>query len=531
MKIALAQINPIVGDLTGNSVKITELIEEAGHEKADLVIFPELAITGYPPEDLLLKPKFVADNLAALKKIAEKSAGIAVYVGFVDKVRGDLFNAGAFIADGKVKQVYHKANLPNYGVFDEKRYFKEGAKSCVVPLKGEKIGLGICEDIWVEQGPYAEEARKGARLILNINASPYHVGKIHERQKMLSARARKTGCFVAYVNMVGGQDELVFDGGSMLLDPKGKLIAACDQYREEMLVVDLESDRQAGHAWLEEMPEIYAALQLGVKDYVGKNRFSEAVVGLSGGIDSALTLAAAADALGPSKVHAVFMPSQFTAQQSSDDARKMAENLGVDLSIIPINDAQTALLEKLAPHFKGTPADITEENLQARIRGNILMALSNKFNWLVLTTGNKSEMSTGYSTLYGDMAGGFAVLKDIPKTLVYRLAEWRNREKPDIPLSIIKRAPTAELRPNQTDQDTLPPYAVLDPIIQAYVEENRSAGEIVGLGFEEKTVKKVIAMIDRAEYKRRQSPPGPRITPRAFGKDWRLPITNWYRNY
>jgi len=531
MKLALVQINSVVGDLSGNTAKIISLIDEARREKADLAIFPELVITGYPPEDLLLKPQFVIDNLSALKKIAKSCRGMAIYLGFVDKVKNDLFNAGAFIVDGKIKQIYHKNHLPNYSVFDEKRYFTEGSKASIVNYKGYKIGLGICEDIWVEKGPYVEEAKKGAHLILNINASPYHVGKIKERQKMLSARAKKTGCCLAYVNMVGGQDELVFDGGSMLIDPKGKLIAACDQYREEMLMVDIEKDQQLEHRWLEEMAEIYEALKLGVKDYVGKNGFSEVLIGLSGGIDSALTAAVAADALGSSKVHAIFMPTEYSSEQSYHDARQVAENLKVEFVDLSIQSIFSEYLSKLVPNFKGRPADTTEENLQARIRGNILMALSNKFNWLVLTTGNKSEMSTGYSTLYGDMAGGFSVLKDIPKTLVYRLVDWINREQELIPRSIIERAPTAELKPGQTDQDTLPPYEVLDPIMQAYVEENKSLKQIVAEGFEETIVKKVIGLIDHSEYKRRQSPPGPRITPRAFGKDWRLPITNWYRNY
>lgn len=529
MKLALAQINSTVGDLTANAVKILSLLSEAREEEVDLVVFPELAITGYPPEDLLLKPQFIKDNLSALNLVVRKSQGIAAYVGFVDQKKGKLYNAGAFIVDGRIKTIYHKMNLPNYGVFDEKRYFHEGRQPSVVSYKGLKIGLGICEDIWVESGPHRAEVKKGAKLIININASPYHIGKVAERQKLLSGRARKSRAYLAYVNLVGGQDELVFDGGSMLFDPRGKLAASCDQYREEMLIVDLESDRMET-AWMDEELEVYSALVLGTRDYVLKNGFSEVLIGLSGGIDSALTLAIAVDALGKDKVHAIFMPSQYSAEQSRQDAVKVAGNLGIQLSVIPINEVAGAYLEKLSANFQGKPADITEENLQARIRGNYLMAFSNKFNRLVLATGNKSEMSTGYCTLYGDMAGGYAVLKDVPKSTVYRLVKWRNRSGEIIPRSIIDRPPTAELRPDQTDQDTLPPYDVLDRIMAAYVEENKSVKEIVRLGLAEETVRQVAQLIDRSEYKRRQAPPGPRITPRAFGRDWRLPITNRYQN-
>ena len=461
--------------------------------------------------------------------MAGSTKGIAVYLGFVDRKGDDIFNAGAFIVDGKIKTIYHKMHLPNYAVFDEKRYFLEGAKIAVVNYKGWKLGLGICEDIWVERGPYAEEVKKGAQVIVNINASPYHLHKIKEREAMLSSRARNSRAYVIYVNMIGGQDELVFDGGSMVFDPKGGLIAACDQYREEMLIFDLEKDRMAVK-WMGEPEEVYAALVLGTKDYVLKNNFKEVVIGLSGGIDSALTLAVAVDALGKDKVHAVFMPSEYTAEQSRQDAQQVAKNLEIELSEIPIKEVFASYLNTLVPEFKGKGADITEENLQARIRGNYLMALSNKFGWLVLTTGNKSEMSTGYCTLYGDMAGGFAVIKDVPKTLVYKLAKWRNKGGLVIPDSVIKRAPTAELKPNQKDQDTLPPYEILDPIMEAYVERDKSLKEITADGFDEATVTRVIKMIDRAEYKRRQAPPGPRITPRAFGKDWRLPITNSYKS-
>ncbi|MCX5750395.1 MAG: NAD+ synthase [Candidatus Saganbacteria bacterium] len=529
LKIALAQINPTVGAITANTAKIIDFINRAKEQKADLVVFPELAITGYPPEDLLLKPQFTTDNLAALKEIVKQATGIAVYIGFVDQNKKGIFNAAAFIEDKKIKAVYHKMNLPNYAVFDEKRYFQEGKNPVIVKYKGIKIGLGICEDLWVEKGPYLEEAKKGADLILNINASPYSIGKIKARHKIVKKIAQKTKAHIVYVNTVGGQEELIFDGGSMIADPKGKVIASAKQYEEDLLVFNLEGSRKLT-PFLDELPEIYNALLLGIRDYVGKNGFKEVTIGLSGGIDSALTLVLAVDALGKEKVHPVFMPSSFTLKQSEEDSLLLAKNLGVKLEDLPISSLHDAYLKGLAPIFEGKPADITEENLQARIRGNLLMALSNKFGWLVLTTGNKSEMSVGYCTLYGDTAGGFAVLKDVPKTLVYRLVAWRNSQGKAIPESIIKRPPTAELRPNQTDQDSLPPYEVLDPIMQAYVEGNKSLKQIVKMGYGKEVVCKVTSLIDRAEYKRRQAPPGPRISPRAFGKDWRIPITNKYQN-
>lgn len=524
MKIALAQMNPKVGDLAGNTRKIVDFISRARDQEADLVVFPELAVTGYPPEDLLLKPQFITDNLSSLKEIVKHSKGIVVYVGFVDRDRDGIYNAGAFIQNGRLKKVYHKINLPNYAVFDEKRYFLPGEKPAVV----NKIGLGICEDIWVEGGPYRAEVRSGAKLILNINASPYHEGKIKDRQKLLSKRARIGKTSLVYVNMVGGQDELVFDGGSMVFDKQGRLLAAARQYEEELLICSLDQ-APIKSAWLDDDAEVYGALKLCVRDYVNKNGFRDVLIGASGGIDSALTLAVAVDALGKGRVHAVFMPSKFSSEISRTDARQVAKNLGVEFSEIPIEEVFEKYLANLAPFFAGREAGIAEENLQARIRGNTLMALSNKFGWLVLTTGNKSETSTGYCTLYGDMAGGFNVLKDVPKLLVYRLAGWRNAEKQVIPDSTLKRPPTAELKADQTDQDSLPSYEVLDPIMQAYVEENLSVKEIVARGYDEETVKKVVSLIDHSEYKRRQAPPGPRISPRAFGKDWRVPITNGYR--
>jgi len=525
LKLALAQMNPHVGAIEKNAAKIIDYIHKAKARGADLVVFPELAITGYPPEDLVLKPQFIKDNLSVLNEIAKAAKDIAVYVGFVDAKGDNIYNAGAFINNGKIVEIYHKNNLPNYKVFDEKRYFTSGTKTSVVTLKGTKIGLGICEDIWVDANPYMKEAKAGAKLMLVINASPYHVGKIYEREKVLSKRAKATKAHIIYVNMVGGQDELVFDGGSFVVNSKGKLVASAPQFKEDLLVVDGKGNicRKP-----EEMEEIYSAIKMGLKDYVDKNGFTDVLVGLSGGIDSALTLTIAADTLGNKRVHPIYMPSQYSARQSIEDSKRVSNNLGTSLEIIPIKDIFSDYLKDLEACFKGAKPNIAEENLQARIRGNLLMALSNKFGWLVISTGNKSETSTGYCTLYGDMVGGFNVLKDVPKTLVYKLVEWRNRQEKVIPMSIINRPPTAELKPNQKDRDTLPPYDVLDKVIKAYVEDNKSLKEIVKLGINAKTAKKMLSMIDRAEYKRRQSPPGPRITERAFGKDWRLPITNGY---
>lgn len=520
MKIALAQINPIVGDLSGNTKKIIDYIKRAKNEKADLVVFPELALTGYPPEDLLLKKQFIDDNLAYLKKIISNSIDIAVCVGFVDRINKDLFNAAAFIEGGKLKNVYHKMNLPNYSIFDEKRYFKEGKNISVVNFKGNKICLCICEDLWVDR-----KYPKDIDFILSINASPYNIGKIRTRQKVLKSAAHNAKTEIIYVNMVGGQDELVFDGGSMIVDSKDKIKAAFPQFVEELFVFETDKSYKT-ETCLSETSEVYTALVLGVRDYVNKNGFSEVVIGLSGGIDSALTLAIAADALDASRVHVVYMPSNYSSEQSLNDAKTISKNIGIDLVVIPISEILASFLTRLNPYFDNLPANVAEENLQARIRGNILMALSNKFGWLVLTTGNKSEMAVGYATLYGDMAGGFAVIKDVPKTLVYKLADYK---RDVIPESIIIREPTAELRPNQKDTDSLPPYDILDPILSAYVEEDKSISDIVSLGFDEKIVRKVIRMVDLSEYKRRQSAPGIRITPKAFGKDRRLPITNKYR--
>lgn len=571
IRIALAQINPTVGDLEGNRQKILDLIAQAKTLGAEIVAFPELALVGYPPEDLLLKPSFVAANLSCLQQIAEMTRGITAIVGFVDQT-DDLHNAAAVLHEGRVAAVYHKAYLPNYAVFDEERYFQAGESPLVFSLGEVLVGINICEDIWVPIGPTDDQVLAGAQLVVNLSASPYHTGKSARRERMLAARAADNIVYVAFCNLVGGQDELVFDGGSAIFDERGELVARAMQFAEDLLVADLDLSsvfRQRLHdprqrqarvrraspmvervvlepiarqsepsisppriePLLDPVAEVYQALVLGTRDYVRKNGFREVVLGLSGGIDSALTAAIAAEALGCECVTGVFMPSRYSSVESCEDATCLAENLGIRFLTVPMDDTFQAYLEMLAGPFAGREPDVTEENLQARIRGNILMALSNKFGWLVLTTGNKSEMSVGYATLYGDMAGGYAVLKDVPKMWVYRLATHVNDRagRMVIPQRIFDKAPSAELRPHQTDQDTLPPYELLDGILYAYVEEDRGLEEIVALGFDRATVTKVIRMVDRAEYKRRQAPPGVRITSRAFGKDRRFPITNHYR--
>jgi NAD+ synthase (glutamine-hydrolysing) len=571
LRVALAQINPTVGDLAGNEEKIVGYIWRARELAADLVVFSELAVPGYPPEDLLLKPSFVADNRACLERIAASTVGIIAIVGFVDRT-DDLHNAAAVLHEGQVAAVHHKMYLPNYAVFDEDRYFQAGERPLVLSLGGPVVGVNICEDIWYPAGPAQAQALAGAQLVINLSASPYHAGKVAARECMLATRAADNVVYVAFCNQVGGQDELVFDGGSVIFDGQGELLARGRQFAEDLVVADLDLSavfRQQLHdprrrkqraqqpaetvqqvvltpvahhgkrpdvttdivPVLEPVAEIYQALVLGTHDYVCKNGFREVVIGLSGGIDSALTAAIAVDALGRDRVTGVFMPSRFSSEESREDAAQLAANLGIRSLTVPIDEPFQAYLDTLSGPFAGREPDTTEENLQARIRGNVLMALSNKFGWLVLTTGNKSEMSVGYATLYGDMAGGFAVLKDVPKMLVYRLAAHANararRER--IPQRVFDKAPTAELRPNQRDEDSLPPYHVLDPILHAYVEEDRRLEEITALGFEADTVAEVLRMVDRAEYKRRQAAPGVRITQRAFGKDRRLPITNRYR--
>jgi len=540
------------------------------------VAFPELAVTGYPPEDLLMKPEFIRDNLRALEEIAKASTGITAVVGFVD-AKEDIYNAAAILHDGGVVGVYHKVYLPNYGVFDEERYFRPGEDCLTLTLNGVTVGLTICEDMWYPGGPAMAEALAGnAEVIVNISASPYHAGKIGWREKMLATRASDNAVVIAYVNLVGGQDELVFDGTSAIFDQKGEILARADQFEEDFLVADLDAEgvfrarlhdprrRKAkavlapgfrlrkveipgpagagGRAELappevkprmSDLEEIYSALVLGTRDYIYKNGFEKVLIGLSGGIDSSLTCVIAVDAIGAENVIGASMPSVYSSEGSRVDAEELSSNLGIKLITLPINEIFQSYLRTLREEFKGTEPDVAEENIQARIRGNLLMALSNKFGWLVLTTGNKSETSVGYCTLYGDMAGGFAVIKDVPKTLVYKLAEYRNNRegREVIPRSILEKEPSAELRPNQKDSDALPEYPTLDRILRAYVEEDRSFDEIRGMGFEEELIRKVIGMVDRSEYKRRQSPPGIKITPRAFGKDRRLPITNLYRPF
>jgi NAD+ synthase (glutamine-hydrolysing) len=571
LRIGLAQVNPTVGDLAGNTEKILAYIEQARELKIDLVAFPELVIPGYPPEDLLLKPSFIENNLACLKRIAGETQVITAIVGFVDCDGNDIFNAAALLHDGQVTGVYHKTYLPNYGVFDENRYFRAGRRPLLFDLKGTTVGISICEDIWYPTGPPEAEALAGAQLAVNISASPYHAGKGLARERMLATRAADSVVVVAFCNLVSGQDELVFDGGSVIFDERGELVARARQFEEDLLVADLNLHgvfRQrlhdprrrkeelagmeqvqrvmlsgAGEATtrspvkprieprLEAEAEVYRALVLGTRDYVTKNGFRQVVIGLSGGIDSSLTAAIAVEALGAENVTGVFMPSRYSSTDSREDAGQLAANLGIRFLVVPIDQTFQAYLDMLSEPFSGTEPDVTEENIQARIRGNILMALSNKFGWLVLTTGNKSELATGYCTLYGDMAGGFAVIKDVPKMLVYALAGHVNARagREIIPRRVFDKAPTAELRPDQKDEDSLGPYRLLDPIVHAYVEEDRSLEEIVALGFDADAVRRIIRMVDRAEYKRRQAPPGVKITPRAFGKDRRVPITNRYR--
>jgi NAD+ synthase (glutamine-hydrolysing) len=596
IRLALAQINTTVGDLVRNERKIVEAIGRARELGVDLIAFPEMALPGYPPEDLLLKPSFVAANQVALARIAaatrrkqsirtqDSVSPIAAIVGFVHHsamAGGDIHNAAAVLHDGQIAAVYHKTYLPNYSVFDEDRYFRAGERPLVFDLDEARIGVNICEDIWYPAGPTKAQALAGAQLVVNISASPYHAGKGAARARMLSTRAADNVIYVAFCNLVGGQDELVFDGGSLIVDERGEPVACGAQFAEDLVVADLDLSavfRQQLHdprrrkeralqspkavdyfdlfgatrshrerppvtdlrqakaipsipAALSPVDEVYHALVLGTRDYVRKNGFSKVVIAISGGIDSALTACIATDALGSENVTGVFMPTRYSSRDSLEDATQLADNLGIRYLNIPIDDTFQAYLDMLAEPFAGTEPNVAEENIQARIRGNVMMALSNKFGSLVLTTGNKSEMSVGYATLYGDMAGGYAVIKDVPKDLVYKLSAYVNERggREVVPQRTFDKAPTAELRPNQTDQDTLPPYPVLDGILQAYVEEDRSLDEIIGMGYDRETIVDVIRMVDRAEYKRRQAAPGVRITPRAFGKDRRLPITNRYR--
>jgi NAD+ synthase (glutamine-hydrolysing) len=574
LRIALAQVNPSVGDLEGNTRLIVEWIGRARDQGADLVVFPELALPGYPPEDLLLKPSFIQANLRQLDEVVAASKGLAVVCGFVD-LDGDIYNAAAFAHDGELRGVYHKVYLPNYGVFDEERYFQRGRRCPVFEYAGIKIGVTICEDAWYPAGPVSLQAQMGAELLVNINGSPYHRGKRRQRETMVATRAMDSRAFMAWVNTVGGQDELVFDGNSVVFDPEGELIAHAASFAEEMLVADIDIGSVFGErlhdtrlrreaqgpvhldldleevlvsavprpvpppphlapitAPLEGPAEVYRALVVGTHDYLVKaSPHQKAVLGLSGGIDSSLTAAVAVDAIGKDNVTGVLMPSQYSSSGSLTDAEAVAEALGIRTLKIPIEPAYRAFEGMLAEAFAGQQPGLAEENLQARIRGVILMGLSNKFGWLLLTTGNKSELATGYTTLYGDMAGGFAVLKDIPKTLVFELARYRNSldGAPAIPDTVLTKPPSAELRPDQKDEDSLPPYAELDPILQGYVEDDRSAEELIAAGHAPDIVRRVVQLVDASEYKRRQAPPGVKITPRAFGRDRRMPISNRYR--
>ncbi|NOT60979.1 MAG: NAD+ synthase [Acidobacteria bacterium] len=571
LRIALSQINTTVGDFAGNTAKIIADIERARAAGADIVAFPELAVCGYPPEDLLLKPQFVAANLQALDEIIAASQGIVAIVGFVNRAT-DIHNAAAVICDGELKGVYHKQYLPNYAVFDEFRYFDAGLEAPIFQFGDALIGVNICEDIWYPGGPTQEQALAGAQIIINLSASPYHAGKGNARERMLATRAEDNAVALAYVNLVGGQDELLFDGQSLVFDERGNLLARGKSFAEELLLVDINTDRVFSERLhdprrrqerlyvepseqivlrdtkpaakadklapviaepLDVNAEVYQALVVGTRDYVKKNGFKSAVIGLSGGIDSALVACVAKDALGAENVTCVFMPTRYSSNESARDAEQLAKNLGVNYHVVTIEDTFKQYLTMLAPVFAGSAMGIAEENIQARIRGNILMALSNKFGALVLSTGNKSEMSVGYCTLYGDMCGGYAVIKDVPKLLVFDLCRWLNRanqnEAEVIPDYIITRPPSAELRDDQKDSDSLPPYETLDAILELYVEQDYSIANIIAAGFDETTVKWVARQVDLNEYKRRQAAPGVRITPRAFGRDRRMPLTNKFR--
>ncbi len=557
LRVAMAQINTTVGDLSGNAQKIIRYAGKAKASGADVVLFPELSVSGYPPEDLLLKPGFIADNMRCLEALSKKIKDVVAVIGFVDGADA-IYNGAAVVHNGKVLGKYHKIFLPNYGVFDEKRYFRPGKTALNVRLGHASMGVQICEDIWHPEGPVRTQARAGAALIANINASPFHSGKTLMREEMLSERAADNSVAIAYNNAVGGQDELVFDGNGLMLDAKGLVVARGVSFEEDIVLHDFAmpvSTRKRTPKGLREISikgfrakskrpplpgrsvmhlyyptDILEALILGTRDYVVKNGFERVCVGLSGGIDSSVVAAVAVAALGAEGVTGVFMPSKYTSKKSLEDAEALAKNLGIKMMTVPIVGLYDEYRAALKPAFKGFGVDTTEENLQARIRGNVLMALSNKFGWLVLTTGNKSELSVGYATLYGDMAGGFAVIKDVPKTVVYDVASDINRffKAPPIPRRVFIKAPTAELKPGQTDQDTLPPYDALDKVLKAYVEQDLSLEEIVAMGFNRSLVKKVIRMVDSSEYKRRQAPPGIKITPRGLGKDRRMPITNRY---
>lgn len=553
LRVALAQLNPTVGDLTGNVRALTDSYERAAREHADVVVFGELSITGYPPEDLVLKSGFVTENLRLLEQFAASTGRCAAVVGFVDREQDRLYNAAAVCAGGKVVGTYRKHLLPNYRVFDEERYFQPGESHSLFRIGGVTCGLTICEDIWFTDGPVQAQARAGAAVMLNINGSPFHRGRMGERENLIIERARDNDCAVVYVNQVCGQDELVFDGGSMVVSRDGALLARMRQFEEDFLVVDIAaheksidgdvvhvSDAGSGRPAipatrvepvLDEVDEIHRALVLGTRDYASKNGFTDVVIGLSGGIDSALVAAIAVEALGSEHVHGISMPSRYSSQGSRDDAADLARNLGISLDVIEIEPAFDAYLRMTRGMFGDRPQDLTEENLQSRVRGTTLMALSNKFGWMVLTTGNKSEVAVGYFTLYGDSVGAFAVIKDVFKTTVYRLCERINERagREVIPASTITKPPSAELRPDQRDDQSLPPYDVLDPILTMYVDDDLTIQEIVAKGHDEQLVRRIARLVDASEYKRRQAPPGVRVSTKAFGKDRRMPITNLFR--
>ena len=528
-RIALAQINLMVGDIEGNARRVIDCARQL-QGSADIVVFPELTLTGYPPEDLLLRPACDSRVGRALGEIARTAVGITVVVGYPAMRDGVRYNAAGVLRDGMIEAEYRKMELPNYSVFDERRYFEPGSSALVFSQNGVRFGVTICEDVWYD-GPVRRAAAAGAQVLLNLNASPFHSNKAAEREALVARRARDNGLAIVYVNLVGGQDELVFDGGSFVIDRDGRTVAREPLFTESLALVDFDgaTPRQGKlHEFPDELGQVYQALVTGTRDYVHKNGFSSAVLGLSGGIDSALTLAIAADALGAENVEAVSLPSRYTAEISNVEARRQAETLGVTYRVIPIEPAFEAFLGMLEETFAGSPPDITEENIQARCRGVVLMAISNKHRALLLTTGNKSEMSVGYATLYGDMAGGFAPLKDVPKQLVYRLSTWRNRDGEIIPQAVIDRPPSAELRPDQRDSDSLPDYPTLDAILALYVEQDQSVDEIVAAGFERAVVARVARLVDVSEYKRRQAPPGIKITRRAYGRDRRYPIVNGF---
>lgn len=532
MKIAIAQINTTVGNITGNFEKIVSNITKAKNENADLVVFPELTLTGYPPRDLLIKKSFVKKNIEILHQLVELTENIAIVVGFVDEKNGDLYNAAAFIQNKEIVEIYHKMHLPNYDVFDEKRYFTAGTVPSLVNFKGAKLGLTICEDIWIDNGPAYDLKKKGAELIINISASPFHAGKEKIRLNVVAKQAKENSIPVVYCNLIGGQDDLIFDGRSYVINAKGKLVQQSKSFIEELSYVNNINSKNEVEFIENENESIYNALVLGVKDYFRKNGFKNTVIGLSGGIDSALTAAIAVDALGKDNVRGVSMPSKFSSKGSISDSLDLAENLEIPCDVIPIKSIYNSYLKTLKTQFANTKFNVAEENIQARIRGNILMALSNKFGYLVLTTGNKSESSVGYSTLYGDMAGGLAVISDVLKTKVYELSRYVNEVKGQeiIPVSTITKPPSAELREDQKDSDSLPEYDILDPILKAYVEDDLGKETIIRLGFEEAIVTRIINLVDRNEYKRQQAALGLRITSRAFGQGRRMPITNRWKD-